>query len=74
VVYVPQPQQVTLKSLTIPLPNLQQVKFQQPWFKANYIEGICIPVMSALWVFAWRSDYEFALYLILLGATWWTQH
>ncbi|KAI9332722.1 hypothetical protein DFJ73DRAFT_855321 [Zopfochytrium polystomum] len=44
VVYVPEPAQMNMASLSVPLPNLQGGTVVQPWFSANRYDASCIPV------------------------------
>ncbi|KAL1934668.1 hypothetical protein VTP01DRAFT_6850 [Rhizomucor pusillus] len=43
IVFVAQSETSSFKSLNIPIMDLKSWKLQQPWFGANYIEGIVVP-------------------------------
>jgi len=44
VIFISRPILEHFKSLSVPLLNLKEGKFQQPWFAANYYQAIVIPV------------------------------
>ncbi|GBB89486.1 hypothetical protein RclHR1_16190005 [Rhizophagus clarus] len=46
VIFISQPSLEHFKSLSIPLLNLKEGKFQQPWFGANYYQAVVTPVLN----------------------------
>ncbi|CAG8487184.1 2005_t:CDS:2 [Acaulospora morrowiae] len=44
IIFVSQPSLSYFKSLSIPILNMKEGKLQQPWFGANYYQGLVIPV------------------------------
>jgi hypothetical protein len=44
ILYIPEPQQPHFSSLSIPVRNVRNGKFVQPWLVANYYECIVLPV------------------------------
>ncbi|KAI9297619.1 hypothetical protein K502DRAFT_328114 [Neoconidiobolus thromboides FSU 785] len=46
VVYIAFPSTPLFQSLSIPLENLKNTEFIQPWFGANYFKGLLLPVLN----------------------------
>ncbi|KAI9302100.1 hypothetical protein BJ944DRAFT_153481, partial [Cunninghamella echinulata] len=44
IIFIAQHPTHEFQSLNIPILNLKQWKLEQPWFGANYIEGVVLPV------------------------------